>query len=400
MVHLNRHNFLGTTMNNRTRVIEVVRTTEDMYNARLAVVNAGHKDGVEDLHGIYCLAVAIADYIAIIEEGDPLAKLSEDELMKTLVFAKFIDDNGKLLNHGFRVSLHFTPLSKHFIVTSVGNGGNIVFFNRTDKTSDTEFELGTIAPQRDAHNVSTGEYEFCPSPRPDGSDNASIISILGLRPFQVETSKTKVRVPTAFRNGKFEMKEKQSERQVCKAKEIDAVAMTQFLQKHRRDIGSTAKRLCDVFGMHLLLADYEVRIPNGSRGSEMNKEQFLAFLVKTLFQTESGSAVEPGKTISIHHQALKMHCLVKISMNGSNRAFYHKSERDDIERFLIACIHEEGGTYYEGFFLKEQAHDIGALNLALEHQNFDATTGRTLVPEKHPNYDKQMMNRVKFGYMP
>jgi hypothetical protein len=397
MVHLNRHNFLGVVMNTSSTIIRVIRTTEDMYNARLAVVNAGHKNGVEDLHDIYCLAIALADHITIVENGDPLAELSKDEIMNKLVLAKFLDQDGKFLIGDYHVSLHFTPLQKHFIVTPTGNGGNIVFFNKKDKTTNVDFELGAVIPQKDVYGVATGECEYLPT-LTDDSAMGSVISLLGLSPFLMEPSGKKVRVPSGYKNGGFLMQGNVKTPPSAQVKDIDAIAMTRYLQEHRQTLGSAAKRMCDVFGMHILLADYELRIPKGANGADLNKEQFLTFLVKTQFLAPNGSAVASGKTICVHHQALQMHCLVKVMENGSNQAFYHKSLRDDIERFLVACIRPEGEGYYEGFTLKEQAHDITALNLALGHVNFDADTGRTLIPEKHRNYESQMMDRVKFGY--
>lgn len=388
-------------MNIEPRVINVVCTTDDMYDARLAVVRMNHAGGVETLYDIYCFAIALSSHIAIIEKTDPLAELDEEKFLNMLVLAKFVDENGNELTGNYKVSVHFTPLAKHCIVRPDAHGTNIVFYHKENDTPDTEFELGVIVAQKTYLYEPTGEYEVLHRLQSSWQNDIPIaISLLGLEAFKMNVPSPKLRVPVSYKNGGFLMREPVQQQLVTHVKDIDAIKMTSYLAEQRRDLGNTAKRLCDVFGMHLMLADYELRIPNGAFGSELNKEQFLTFLVKTKFLAKNGTVVQPGKTIGIHHQALQMHCLVKVMENGSNQAFYHKSLRDDIERFLIACIRPEGEGYYEGFTLKEQAHDITALNLALGHVNFDAATGRTLVPEKHRNYESQMMDRAKFGYVP
>jgi hypothetical protein len=168
------------------------------------------------------------------------------------------------------------------------------------------------------------------------------------------------------------------------ASPINDHAMTNRLKQWSKEFGSVVHRLGDIFAVHLLLADYEIRIKKDSPAANMTREEFLEYVITTSFSFSTGVPVPNGRTIGVHHSALQLHCLLVILDSGKRSVYYHKGPMDDPDNFVVGNLVPNGDGYHEGFVLNDRAEDKVVLNQALGKVTYEVFDGRTYVPSEYP----------------
>lgn len=114
-------------------------------------------------------------------------------------------------------------------------------------------------------------------------------------------------------------------------------AVAKHIAGIRAESGDVVSQLCDIYGMGLLMADYECRVPAFSNHilNDKTVEQVIHTLAHAQY-TKLGSTITTPAVIAVHHQELELHALVRIMDDGDIHVFHHTKPRDqDDEHFVL-----------------------------------------------------------------
>jgi hypothetical protein len=169
---------------------------------------------------------------------------------------------------------------------------------------------------------------------------------------------------------------------------------TARLTELRREYGNTVVRMCDIYGIGLLMANYEVRIGKHDTLGPLDLEQLLTLLATADYFEESGDPIKPNSTIGIHHQNTGKHIFVHVRKDGEVFVLYHTNHRDaEEEEFVIQAIRpaRDVAMVRVGFYEKlyrlsaTEQEDLGTLIDALQLGKQERADYQLEIPAQHPD---------------
>lgn len=161
----------------------------------------------------------------------------------------------------------------------------------------------------------------------------------------------------------------------------------------RREYGNTMTRMCDIYGMGLLMTNFELRMPVGSVFGDLELEDLLTLLTTGDYFMESGDPVPLDRTIGVHHQKTGKHIFVHLRKDGEAFVMYHTNHRDaEAEDFVIQVCgrHSQSvkpiGEYDWSYSLSAKSQDdVGNLIDLLQLSKFERADYQLEVPCQHPD---------------
>lgn len=110
-------------------------------------------------------------------------------------------------------------------------------------------------------------------------------------------------------------------------KPVSGLVTVRHLLSGAKEHGGLVDQLCDIYGLAIVMADYEVRLDAASR--ESDAETILSDLAHAEYVSTKGEKIVKDKVIAVHVTDQQKHLLVRIMEDGDTHVFYHTKPRDE-----------------------------------------------------------------------
>lgn len=169
---------------------------------------------------------------------------------------------------------------------------------------------------------------------------------------------------------------------------------TARLTELRREYGNTVVRMCDIYGIGLLMANYEVRVGKYDTLGSLELEDLLTYLATADYFEESGEPLKLGSTIGVHHQNTGKHIFVHVRKDGEVFVLYHTNHRDsEAEEFNVQVIRPARDVamvrvgFYEKLYSMSATNqdELGMLIDLLELGKQERADYQVEIPAQHPD---------------